>query len=435
MKKISQQPNRSALPAVVCIALLTAATTAYANVGMENVGFSAKSMGRAGANIAVGDDASVMNTNPALLANISDARADANLEMMFPEFGYRNSINHTEGKSPIYVIPSMGYAKRLNNRLVLGIAMFNEGGTGTDYGTLNVNNTLFGPNKSPGSPNIDGIEHFSEFGYMIVTPTVAYQIADGLHIGLSPQIGYGMLRMKMPMPMDLSGAGTGPFEFGAVDMDGTDVNFRAKLGLYYNGGRYGFGLAYTSKAAINADGDVTVTSPSMGVMRGTSVMKVGWPSSLKAGAFYDAGSMGRITGEVQRVNWSEYYNSIPVTWQFSGMPAQSFNMNIGMEDQTAWRIGYEYPLTPAITLRTGWAHGKNPIPSSGIIAIFNPIVEDHVTFGLGYQGGKNFEFNMAVVRGLNNTVTAAPNHPFPDAANSQTDMAFWSVAMQISYKW
>ncbi len=435
MKRTYPDRKRTPSAAALGLALLTAATAASANIGMENVGFSAKSMGRAGTNIAVGDDASVMNTNPALLANIRAARADANVEMMFPEFGYRNTANDSDGKSPIYVMPSLGYARRINERLVLGIAMFNEGGTGTDYGVLNVDNTLFGAGKSPASPNIDGVEHFSEFGYMIVTPTVAYQIADGLHLGLSPQIGYGMLRMKMPMPMDLSGIGVGPFEFGAVDMDGSDVNFRAKLGLYYDGGRYGLGLAYTTEAALDAEGDVTVTSPSMGIMRGKGLMKIGWPASLKAGVYYDAGSLGRITAEVQRVEWSKYFSAVPVTWTFPGGMQQSFTMDVGMKDQTAWRLGYEYPLNAAVTLRAGWTHGKNPIPSTGIIAIFNPIVEDHLTFGLGYQGGKSFEFNMAVVRGLNNTLTGASSHPFPDAANSQTDMAFWSMVMQLSYKW
>jgi long-chain fatty acid transport protein len=150
---------------------------------------------------------------------------------------------------------------------------------------------------------------------------------------------------------------------------------------------------------------------------------------------------GRITAEVQRVYWSEYFNAIPVSFTgvtFNGMamPDQSFTMNIGMQDQTAWRIGYDYTLNPAITLRAGWAHGSDPIPAHGIIAIFNPIVEDHLAFGLGYQDGKNFEFNMGIVRGLKNSVTAAPMHAVsPDAANSQIDMAFWSMALQLSYKW
>lgn len=419
-------------------ALLAAPLASHANVGMENLAASAKSMGRAGTAIAIGDDTSVMNTNPALLSHTADARADMSLEMMFPEFGYRNALNDTGGKNPIYVIPSAGYARRISDRMVLGIAMFNEGGTGTDYGMLNVDNALLGGSGTMAA------EHFSQFGYMIVSPTVSYQVTKELSVGVSPQIGYGMLRMKMPFANPMLA------RFGAADMDGTDANFRLKLGLAYNAaGRYGFGLAWTSKADIKAEGDVTITTPTgdipgmpaQSITRGRLLMEIGWPSSLKLGAFYDAGALGRITAEVQRVRWSEYFRSIPVTFSgitFNGMamPDQAFTMDIGMQDQTAWRIGYEFPLSPAMTLRTGWAHGKNTIPAQGIIPIFNPIVEDHVSFGLGVHGGRDLEFNLGVVRGLDNTVTAAPMHAIsPDAANSQTDMAFWSMALQLSYRW
>jgi long-chain fatty acid transport protein len=422
----------------VAAALLVAPLAGHANTGMENLATGAKAMGRAGTAIAIGDDTSVMNTNPALLSNISDARADTSVEMMLPAFGYRNALNDTGGKKPIYVIPSAGYARRISDRMVLGIAMFNEGGTGTDYGMLDVDNTLLGGSGTT------AVEHFSQFGYMIVSPTMAYQVTNELSLGVSPQIGYGMLRMKMPFANPMLA------RFGAADMDGTDTNFRLKLGLAYNAaGRYGFGLAWTSKAAIRAKGDVTITTPTgdlpgmpaQSILRGQSRMDIGWPSSYKAGAFYDAGSLGRISAEVQRVRWSDYFRSIPVTFSgitFNGMamPDQSFTMDIGMRDQTAWRIGYEFPLNPSMTLRTGWAHGTNPVPAQGIIAIFNPIVEDHVSFGLGVQSGRNFEFNLGMVHGLKQTVTAAPMHAIsPDAANSQTDMAFWSMAFQLSYKW
>lgn len=69
-------------------------------------------------------------------------------------------------------------------------------------------------------------------------------------------------------------------------------------------------------------------------------------------------------------------------------------------------------------------------------AIMNPVIEDHVTFGLGYALIKNFEFNAAAVRGLNNTVKGATPHAVgPDMQNSETDMAYWSMIMQVSYKW
>lgn len=250
----------------------------------------------------------------------------------------------------------------------IGVGMFNEGGTHTDYGMLDVDNALVG------GGGITAIEHFSQFGDMIVAPTPWYQLTRELSQGVSTQIGYGMLRMKMPFANPMLQ------RFGAADMDGTDTHLRLELGLAYDaGGRYGFGLAWTSKGDIDARGDVTITTPTgdlpgmpaQSIVRGQSEMNVGWPSSFKLGAFYDSGSWGRVTAEVQRVQWSEYYRSIPVSFtgvSFNGMamPDRSFTMDIGMEDQTAWRIGYELPLGAAMTLRTGWAHGKNSVPPQGI---------------------------------------------------------------------
>lgn len=422
------------------IALAIIALGAEANVGMENIAYSAKSAGRGGTAIGYGDDTGVMNTNPALLGNVEGGRVDANLEMMFPEFGFRNPVNDTGGNDPIYAIPSMGVAWKQSDRMTLGVAMFNEGGTGTDYGVLNVDNTLVG------GTGTYGIEYYSNFGYMVVTPTLAYRVADGLSLGVSPQFGYAMMRMKMPF------ANPTMQRFGAADLEGDDTNVRVKLGLSFAQDNWGVGLAYASKTDIDLKGDVTITTPTgdMGggmpaqsIMRGNSLVKMGWPSSVKVGGFFDMTHMGfpRITLDVERIKWSEYFKAVPVSFTgvtFNGlpMPDQSFNMDLGWDDQTAYKLGFELPVGSMTTLRAGWVHGKNPVPENGILAIMNPIVEDHVTFGLGLAPNKSFEFNAAVVRGLKNTVNGATPHAIsPDMQNSETDMAFWSMAMQVSYKW
>ncbi|MFN3566245.1 MAG: OmpP1/FadL family transporter [Burkholderiaceae bacterium] len=347
--------------------LIAAAGAASANNGMENVGYGARSVGMGGIGVGYGADTTVMNTNPALLGVIDTARADFGLEMMFPGFSFRNPVNDTDGKSPIYVIPSAGFAFRPNSRWHLGIGMFNEGGTGTDYGVLNVDNSLLGPATCGGSP-ICGIEYFSQFGYMVVTPTVAYRLGDEWTLGLSPQIGYGTVRMKMPF-------GQPGLGFFAADMDGDDVNVRAKLGLAYDrGGEYGFGFAYTTAADLDLTGDVVLTDPS---------------------------------------------GTMPV-----------------MRSRMTMAIGLEWQTTDAWTLRFGYNRTSNPIPPEGLIAIMNPIVEDHLTFGVGFTAQKHFEFNVGMVVGLNNEVGVGATHKFaPDMVNSTTGMKFVSMLMQLSYRW
>jgi long-chain fatty acid transport protein len=424
--------TRKTLARLAGTALLGAATgIALANNGMENVGYGARSVGMGGIGVGYGADTTVMNTNPALLGTLREGRAELGIEMMFPGFSFHNPVNDTDGKQPIYLIPSAGLALKSSSRWTFGIGMFNEGGTGTDYGVLNVDNSLVGPATCGGTP-ICGIEYASQFGYMVIAPTLAYSLNDEWTVGVSPQLGYGMMRMKMPFAQPGLG-------FFAADMDGNDMNWRVKLGLAYNqAGNYGFGLAYTSAADLKLKGDVTLTDPSgtMPVMRSSMEMDIGWPASFKVGAFVNLKSRGlplRLALDIEQLEWSKYFDAIPVRFTDLG---QSFTMRTAMTDNTVYKLGLEWMTSEAWTLRFGYNHTSNPIPPQGLIAIMNPIVEDHVTFGFGYTGLKGMEFNAAMVVGLNNDVSVGTTHNFaPDMLNSTTGMKYLSMLMQLSYRW
>lgn len=435
------------------------ADVSYANTGMENLSYGAKSAGMGGTSIAVGDDTSVLNTNPAAISKVDNGRVDLNLEMMFPFFSFENkdamgtsTLNDTDGKHPIYLIPSAGYVyHKKDSPWYFGIGMFNEGGTGTDYGILKVDNRFL-EMLPAGTPNFSNTEYFSQFGYMKVTPTVAYKITDKITIGVSPQIGYSMMRMKMPFFMDQNGNGRPDTLFNA-DMDGHAWSITGKVGILYNFyNMYGFGIAYTTPTDIKLKGDATMVAPiaQMGgmipvqsAMNGDLDMKIGWPQSVKAGMFMRMKPLGGMlmAMDVEWLNWSQYYKEIPVKLtnvQMNGMsmPDNEFKMKMGWKDQWVYKIGFEYPATENLKLRMGYAYGKNPVPAEGALAIMNPFVEHHVTGGLGYEFNDHFEFNMAMVYGFNKDVNVGQNHNIsPDMMNSRTGMEFFSMAMMVSYKW
>ena len=419
--------------AVPAVAATVVCVPAHANIGMENVGFSARSIGMGGTSIATGQDTAVMNTNPAALSRVAAGRLDLNAGMMVPDFGFRNGVNNSDGQDTIYMLMSAGYAKRINDKLTLGIGMFNEGGTGTDYGILNVDSASFLEGGALGCGAACPAEYYSMFGYMVLTPTLAYQVNDQLSLGVSAQIGYGMMRMKMPFFMDTNANGS-PDMLQAADMDGNDVNFRAKLGVLYDAGTWGVGAAYTTKSDLNLSGDATLVNlADNSVSRMPVEFSIGWPSSFKVGAFWNGKSSGLplVTVEVQQTNWSEYLDSIPVN-----MGGMAMQMRTGWEDQTAFRLGMEYPISRHWDMRFGYTHGKNPVPDNGILPIMNPIVEDHITLGMGYHGMKNMEFNAALEFGLKNTQTGAmPHNIAPDVMGAEVDMGYWSMMMQFSYLW
>jgi len=441
------------------VILLLSPSALYANNGMESIANGAKSAGMGGTSIAVGDDTTVMNTNPAAISKLDGSRIDMNLEMLFPFFSFENkdatgttTLNDTSGKKPIYLIPSMGIAQHTkDSKWSFGIGMYNEGGTGADYGVLKVDNSYL-EMLPAGSPAYSNCEYYSQFGFMKVAPTVAYNITDKLSIGVSPQIGYAMMRMKMPFFMDQSGNGVPDTLFNA-DMDGTATTLTGKIGILYNFyNMMGFGLAYTSPTDIDLKGKATMVAPiaemggmipAQSTMTGDLDMKIGWPQSVKAGMFMRMKPLGGtlVSFDVEWLNWSKYFNEIPVKltnvqMNGSAQPDNEFNMNLGWKDQWVYKIGFEYPATENLKLRMGYSYGKNPVPAEGALAIMNPFVEHHITGGIGYDISNNIEFNMALVYGFNKNVTVGNNHNVsPDMTNSTTGMEFASMSMMLASKW
>ncbi|PIP47845.1 MAG: hypothetical protein COX16_02830 [Deltaproteobacteria bacterium CG23_combo_of_CG06-09_8_20_14_all_51_20] len=166
----------------------------FGNAGMENIAYGAKSAGMGGTSMANSDDSLVMNTNPAGIARSEGLRADFSVELMKPMFSFENAENNTNGRARHYVIPCGGIMfRRHDSRWAFGIGIFNEGGTGTDYGMLKVDNNAMGAGAG-----ISEMEYFSQFGFMKITPTIAFLITDRLLIALSPNIGYSKIKMKMP---------------------------------------------------------------------------------------------------------------------------------------------------------------------------------------------------------------------------------------------
>jgi long-subunit fatty acid transport protein len=453
--------NKRVLAVTIGLAIAAGTAPAWANIGMENIAAGVIAEGHGGTAIAVGDDTSVMNTNPALLSNIENNRMDANMTMMFPEYSYKSATDETSGMKPIFVIPTMGLAWKQTDRMHLGVAFFNEGGSGTDYGPIYVNNTN-SATYAGGNPPVLA-EYYSMFGYMVVTPSLAYKATDNLSLGISAQPGYAMARMKMPFNMALLSGGN----FGSIwqaDMNMHDYNYRTKIGAVYTiNPAMGVGFSYTTKTDINLRGTARMMAPGgtpatpRADMSGTAAADMGWPSSYKIGAYMDMRGMGmqRMSLDIERINWSEYYGSVPfkmtdLIYNGTAMVGakMAMAMNLGWTDQTAYKLGFEQPFGDMVTMRMGWVHGRSMVPNGGILAIMNPIVEDHYTMGMGIYPNKSFEINMAMTYGVghkqtndsSNTIMGSFNGGTAVAVSSDMNgttigMKFYTMSMGIGYKW
>lgn len=444
----------------VCFLSILGSRISQANTGMENISYGAKSAGMGGTAVAVGDDSTAMNVNPATISKIVGGRIDMNLEMMFPFFSFENKdatgtaiLNDTNGKTPIYLIPSAGFVyHKKGSRWSFGLGMFNEGGTGTDYGILRVDNRFL-EMLPAGAPSYSNVEYFSNLGYMKLTPTVSYNVTERLAIAISPQVGYSTMRMKMPFFMDQN-RNRIPDTLFAADMDGDAFSLGAKMGILYKFSEdFALGIAYSTPVDIHLKGDATMAAPiaqmggmipALSIMKGDLEMDIGWPQSVKAGIFWKMAFLNRmlLAFDVEWFDWSHYFDSIPVklknvTMNGTPQPDRKFKMDLRWKDQWVFKLGLEYPATDKLKLRTGYVYGKNPISSSqGVLAVMNPFVEHHITGGMGYQISDHFELNMALIYGVNKNEKVGARHSMsPDMMNSTTGMEFLSTSLMLSYKW
>ena len=106
------------------------------------------------------------------------------------------------------------------------------------------------------------------------------------------------------------------------------------------------------------------------------------------------------------------------------------------EDQWVIALGGDYRLNDRWTLRAGYNHGDNPVPSDTLTPLFPAIVEDHLTFGFGFLAG-SITYDFAIEHALNNSQTNNNPDPMvnPFGPGARVDHSQWTVSFGESWGW
>jgi long-chain fatty acid transport protein len=115
----------------------------------------------------------------------------------------------------------------------------------------------------------------------------------------------------------------------------------------------------------------------------------------------------------------------------------SNGIGFGWNSIDVFKLGVEYKMNNAWTLRAGYNHGENPIESRDVtFNILAPgVVEDHVTLGFTYAVSPNSELSMAYMHAFEEDVTG-PTNPtyFPVGGNDTIQMHQDSLGIAYSMK-
>jgi long-chain fatty acid transport protein len=333
----------------------------------------------------------------------------------------------SDSQGTSYVMPSISFIRK-DGDFTYGVGVFAQGGMGTDY-----SGTSF---LSGGT----GLPQMSQVGFGRVMFPLAYQVNKELTV--AAQVDYVWSSMDLQMlQMDPQGNGGYVNVKDNSDYTGqmTGSGFAFNLGAVYKfNEEFSMGAVYRSQSNIgDLKGSGTLT-PFMGGMSpgavpaNYSIVDFQWPETFGLGMAWNISPEFMVVADIKQLMWSKTMANFTLNTEVPafGM-AQSASMPQNWSDQTVFSLGGQYKITPDIALRMGYNYGANPVPSDTLNPLFPAIVEQHFTFGAGWQIDKAnslaiaFTYAPAVTQTMTN-----PTAPPIEMSHSQT---LWRLNYAYSF--
>lgn len=167
------------------------------------------------------------------------------------------------------------------------------------------------------------------------------------------------------------------------------------------------------------------------------------PMSIGCGMSYVATPKLNVSFDVIWTNWSNAFDKMTMTMtngtnsNINTMIGSSdfvFEFPLKWEDNITLKLGGEYICTDQFTFRMGYAYNSNPTPESTVFPIFPAIVQHHITMGASYKISEKFLLNVAVEKGLNNSLTASnPSDVQSEFSGSTSELETLIGHLSLSY--
>lgn len=452
MKTTGSSMLSLALIASLALGLFAARLVATNGMNMEGYGPVATAMG--GASFAYDNGTAAVINNPATLAWLdSPARLDIALGMLGPTVSDTSPTGITaDSTATAFFMPAFGYTRR-NGDLVYGLAIFGQGGMGTEYEAQSWRGLGF------------NLVNRTEVSIGRVILPLALKVNDRLNIGATADFIWAGMDLQMAMTggqffdfidptSQKFGRASGSIvqSFGQImaslpagsGVDYAYFNFSndnaftgaargygygGKIGLTYEASeKLTLGLTYhtsTSMGDLEASGsnlafqlNVAGVGPMAQELSGDiRVNDFEWPAMLGGGLAYRPNSSWLLVADLRQVFWADVMSQFSMTFTadsaatngpFANQTLDAIHYQ-NWDDQTILQLGAAYSASDALTLRIGFNHGKNPVPNALLHGLFPAIVETHLTGGFGYNFDERRSVDFSATYGLESKETNGSN--------------------------
>jgi long-chain fatty acid transport protein len=417
--------NTTILRAVLAtgsVALALSASPAQATDGYFLNGVGAKAKGMGGVAIALPQEPLSIASNPAAATEVGHG-VQIDVDVFIPDRGAAISGNGAglngsysgNGANP-FLLPEFAYVRPLSDSVSVGLSISGNGGMNTHYKT--------NPFASFGATGKAGVD----LAQVFIAPTVAVKLAKGHSVGVSPIV----------MVQGFKASGIQPFAMASADPE-----------HFTNKGRsisYDFGLRIGYMGQL-AEG-VRVGAFYQSKIHGSRFKKYAGlfadqgsfhvPASYGAGISVQPGGGLTLAADVKQIEYSDVGSvGNPIAPLFAGVPfGADGGPGFGWRDVTAVKFGASYAFNETITLRAGYGHSQNPIPSSEtFLNILAPgVVQDHFTLGGSVALGSGKELTAFVMRAPNKTVRGSGSIPAP-YGGGEADISLAETAIGFGFSW
>jgi long-chain fatty acid transport protein len=432
---------------------------AHATDGYFSHGFGMKAKGMGGASIAVAQDAFGGANYPATMAFAGNQWA-IGVDLFSPHrkaertndpgFGLGGSA---DSDSNYFGVPEVAFNMMVRPDLSLGVTVYGQGGMNTDYpggqlpspggcGPATGPGTGFNPAPGPynlfcgnGSLGVD-------LAQLVVAPTLAWKFHPDHSIGISPIFEYQRFHMEGLQAFDNPFLSTSP---GNVSNRGYD----SSTGWGVRVGYYG---QITPQLAVGATYQSKIAMGNFDKYKGLFAESGGFdiPSTWGLGVSFKPTPQWLLALDYVRINYSDsasVSNRSDLLLQCAGGNASAClggpnGAGFGWQDVNVWKLGVQYTINPAWTVRAGYNHSDDPIEARDVtFNILAPgVVQDHVTLGATWNYDPKNEVTGAFMYAFNNSVSGRSliNDFLPPQAQAnmqeKIQMYEWSLGVQYAHK-
>lgn len=417
------------------VVLHSSLKVAFATNGLNLIGYGAKSDGIGGADIAVSDDFSSMNINPAGLSRIRLREAGLSISYLKPSLDHGGFGVTISGEDDPILLPDFGTAYRLKDSpVIIGIGLFTQGGVSTDFKDIP---TPFG--------NTDRTSSFIR--HTKITPSIAYQVSDRTSFGIAANISYLDTALRLfPNTSNSFFSGfetddrcSDPLGLGTPGSCAWGVGYGARVGLLYAVNEVvTIGATYNSPIRFDlSDGDITFNLPVLGdVSYDAEIKGIEWPQEAGLGISVTPVKRLIVSFDIVWINWNGALNTVTINATNPDNQSAPANITVPLEfdwrDQYVFAIGVQYMPANDLTLRGGYNFGRNPVPAETLSPLAPLIVEQHYTAGAEYALTKGVDLGLSMMYAPKNTVSS--QNPTLFGPGAEESVGGYLIDAMVNYR-